>query len=64
MIAGTGFNRFTLRQTTTPTATPVPACIVLPELTEGPYFVDEQLSLQMEVLKKGFNCESCFGYRT
>lgn len=44
MIAGTGFNRFTLRQTTTPTATPVPACIVLPELTEGPYFVDEQLN--------------------
>lgn len=32
--------------TTTPveTATPVPACIVSPELTEGPYFVDEQLN--------------------
>jgi hypothetical protein len=28
------------------------SAIVLPELTEGPYFVDEQLSLQMEVLKK------------
>src|SRR5262245_25949432 len=31
---------------TTPTATttPAPACIVSPALTEGPYFVDEQLN--------------------
>src|SRR5262245_40544173 len=32
--------------TTAPTATPgtVPACVVRPEVTEGPYFVDEGLN--------------------
>lgn len=46
MLAGTGFTRLPLRQTHTPTPTPtsVPACIVRPDLTEGPYFVDDQLN--------------------
>ena len=30
--------------TPTPSATPFPACVVRPELTEGPYFVDDQLN--------------------
>jgi len=30
--------------TAVPTATAIPACVVSPELTEGPYFVDEQLN--------------------
>ena len=29
---------------TTTSATAIPACIVLPELTEGPYFVDEKIN--------------------
>lgn len=29
--------------TSTPSATPFPSCVVRPELTEGPYFVDEML---------------------
>lgn len=29
--------------TPTPSATPLPACVVRPELTEGPYFVDNEL---------------------
>jgi len=34
----------TATSTTAPTATAIPACVVSPELTEGPYFVDEQLN--------------------
>lgn len=30
--------------TTSPTAVPVPACVVTPSETEGPYFVDERLN--------------------
>lgn len=30
--------------TATPSPTPLPACVVRPELTEGPYFVDGQLN--------------------
>lgn len=47
LLAGTGFTRLTINQTTaTPTATgtAIPACVVRPALTEGPYFVDEQLN--------------------
>jgi len=49
MIAGTGFTRINLGQTAgtaTPAATrtAVPACVVRPALTEGPYFVDEMLN--------------------
>jgi protocatechuate 3,4-dioxygenase beta subunit len=48
MVAATGFTRFNLGQvgTATPTATgtAVPACVVRPALTEGPYFVDEMLN--------------------
>jgi len=45
-VVGTGFVKFGLTQvsTPTPTATPLPACVVRPELTEGPYFVDDQLN--------------------
>lgn len=46
LVAGTGFTRLNfnkLIQTPTPSGTPLPACIVRPELTEGPYFVDGQL---------------------
>lgn len=31
------------QSTATPSATELPSCVVRPELTEGPYFVDEQL---------------------
>jgi len=49
MVVGTGFTKITLSQvmgTATPVATEttVPACVVRPELTEGPYFVDDQLN--------------------
>jgi protocatechuate 3,4-dioxygenase beta subunit len=46
LVAGTGFTklRFAQAGTGTPTATSVPACVVRPALTEGPYFVDEQLN--------------------
>ncbi|MBZ0285728.1 MAG: intradiol ring-cleavage dioxygenase [Anaerolineae bacterium] len=43
-IAGTGFAKFGFNQVATPTPTPLPACVVRPELTEGPYFVDDQLN--------------------
>jgi protocatechuate 3,4-dioxygenase beta subunit len=46
LVAGTGFTKLRFAQvgTATPTATSVPACVVRPALTEGPYFVDEQLN--------------------
>lgn len=46
LLAGTGLTRLALAQTTTPTATStaLPSCIVRPALTEGPYFVDDQLN--------------------
>ena len=47
LIVGTGFTRLNISQqagTATPVATSVPSCVVRPELTEGPYFVDEQLN--------------------
>ncbi len=51
LLAGTGFSRIDFGQiaaTATPspaaTETPLPSCIVRPELTEGPYFVDEMLN--------------------
>lgn len=34
----------TATPTATPIATPVPACVVRPEVTEGPYYVDENLN--------------------
>ena len=53
-IAGTGFiAKFGMNQTATTTATPeataealgtLPACVVRPALTEGPYFVEEMLN--------------------
>lgn len=46
VIAG-GFNLSVLAQNTptaTPSATALPSCVVRPELTEGPYFVDDQLN--------------------
>jgi protocatechuate 3,4-dioxygenase beta subunit len=50
MLAGTGFTRLVMAQGT-PTPTPLPTvtpalpnCVVRPELTEGPYFVDEMLN--------------------
>jgi len=42
-----GFNLAQLAQTTTtptPTGTALPSCVVRPEMTEGPYFVDDQLN--------------------
>lgn len=49
IVAGTGFTRLNLSQisaTATPAAasTALPSCVVRPALTEGPYFVDEQLN--------------------
>ena len=42
LFIGTNLSRFGLLQQTTPTptATALPSCVVRPELTEGPYFVD------------------------
>jgi protocatechuate 3,4-dioxygenase beta subunit len=45
LVVGTGFTWLNLSQVTvTPSATTIPACVVRPELTEGPYFVDDQLN--------------------
>lgn len=47
LLVGGGLSREVLAQSTaTPevTATTLPACVVRPELTEGPYFVDDQLN--------------------
>ncbi len=49
VFVGAGFSRINIGQlivTTTPTpdANAVPSCVVKPELTEGPYFVDDQLN--------------------
>jgi protocatechuate 3,4-dioxygenase beta subunit len=47
LIAGLSLPRLVRAQSTsapTPSATPLPACVVRPELTEGPYFVDDQLN--------------------
>lgn len=48
LIAGLSLPRIASAQTatplSTPTATALPACVVRPELTEGPYFVDGQLN--------------------
>lgn len=47
LLAGLSLPRLVSAQggpTPTPSATPLPACVVRPELTEGPYFVDEQLN--------------------
>ncbi|MBK8026948.1 MAG: intradiol ring-cleavage dioxygenase [Chloroflexi bacterium] len=46
LVAGLSLPQFVLAQTatTTPSATAIPACVVRPELTEGPYFVDGQLN--------------------
>ncbi|MDX2140534.1 MAG: intradiol ring-cleavage dioxygenase [Chloroflexota bacterium] len=47
LVAGLSLPRLVAAQTTaTPvaTATALPACVVRPELTEGPYFVDDQLN--------------------
>ncbi|MEM6282684.1 MAG: intradiol ring-cleavage dioxygenase [Chloroflexota bacterium] len=41
LITGWGVPRLVNAQSATPTA--LPACVVRPELTEGPYFVDNQL---------------------
>jgi protocatechuate 3,4-dioxygenase beta subunit len=45
LVAGIALPRLVSAQSTaTPTATALPACVVRPELTEGPYFVDGQLN--------------------
>lgn len=45
LLVGTGFNRLNLSQLTpTADATALPSCVVKPALTEGPYFVDDQLN--------------------
>jgi protocatechuate 3,4-dioxygenase beta subunit len=47
LILGTGFSSSLARQsqaTSTPAGTALPSCVVRPEMTEGPYFVDEQLN--------------------
>ncbi|MEO8611481.1 MAG: intradiol ring-cleavage dioxygenase [Chloroflexota bacterium] len=48
LVVGTGFTRLNLSQVATPEATAeataLPACVVRPALTEGPYFVDEMLN--------------------
>ena len=45
VVAGVGFTRINISQTTaTPEATALPSCVVRPALTEGPYFVDDQLN--------------------
>ncbi len=43
VIAGLSLPRLASAQSATPTAAALPACVVRPELTEGPYFVDDQL---------------------
>ncbi len=45
-VVGTGFRQLSLNQaeTVTPAATSIPSCVVKPALTEGPYFVDDQLN--------------------
>lgn len=47
-IVGAGFSKLGLGKlaaaTPTPSATALPACVVRPELTEGPYFVDDVLN--------------------
>ncbi|MBC7871432.1 MAG: intradiol ring-cleavage dioxygenase [Chitinophagaceae bacterium] len=43
LISGASLTRLTFAQTPEATET-LPACIVRPELTEGPYFVDDQLN--------------------
>jgi protocatechuate 3,4-dioxygenase beta subunit len=49
LVIGGGLSRIALAQSTgtatpVPTVSPIPACIVRPELTEGPYFVDGMLN--------------------
>lgn len=44
IIAGLSLPNLVQAQTQTPTPTPIPTCVVKPELTEGPYFVDDQLN--------------------
>jgi protocatechuate 3,4-dioxygenase beta subunit len=45
VVAATGFTHFNISQATvTPEATALPSCVVRPALTEGPYFVDDQLN--------------------
>jgi protocatechuate 3,4-dioxygenase beta subunit len=46
LVTGLSLPRFLIAQNAppTPTATPMPTCVVRPELTEGPYFVDYQLN--------------------
>jgi protocatechuate 3,4-dioxygenase beta subunit len=46
LVTGLSLPRFLMAQNTppTPAATPLPTCVVRPELTEGPYFVDDQLN--------------------
>ena len=45
LLAGFGAARLVTAQSATPTAVAdLPACVVRPELTEGPYFVDDQLN--------------------
>jgi protocatechuate 3,4-dioxygenase beta subunit len=45
LVAGLSLPRLVAAQpTAVPTATALPACVVRPELTEGPYFVDDQLN--------------------
>ncbi len=46
VVVGTGLGNLALThaQTVTPVATAIPSCVVKPALTEGPYFVDDQLN--------------------
>lgn len=43
-FVATGFKNLRIGQATTPTPTSTVACVVKPEMTEGPYFVDEMLN--------------------
>lgn len=45
ILVATGFKNLSLSEATaTPAATALPTCVVRPERTEGPYFVDEMLN--------------------
>lgn len=44
LFAGLALPKIVIAQTATPSASDLPTCVVKPELTEGPYFVDDQLN--------------------
>jgi len=44
LVAGLSLPQWVAAQSDSPTATPLPSCVVKPELTEGPYFVGNDLN--------------------